>query len=64
MKTTEMRELTPDEIQSQIEQARKELIEARFKRSVNQLENTAVLGQLKNRVARLNTILRQKTVTK
>lgn len=60
MKITEMRELNQDELNAQIEAARKGLFEARFKHSMNQLENTAELRQLRHRIAQLQTVLTQK----
>ncbi|MGE0200002.1 MAG: 50S ribosomal protein L29 [Candidatus Melainabacteria bacterium] len=58
----DMRELTLDELQQQIEATRKELFEARFKKSLHQLENTATLSKLKRRVAQLRTVLQQKHI--
>lgn len=60
MKITEMRELTQDELNTQIEKARKALFEARFKHSMNQLESTAELRQLRHQIAQLQTVLTQK----
>lgn len=60
MKIADMRELNADELNAQIEAARKELFEARFKHSMHQLESTAILSQLKHRVAQLQTVLSQK----
>ncbi|WP_303672628.1 50S ribosomal protein L29 [Vampirovibrio chlorellavorus] len=60
MKITEMRELTQDELNTHIEKARKALFEARFKHSMNQLESTAELRQLRHQIAQLQTVLTQK----
>lgn len=60
MKITEMRELTPEELNAQIEEARKGLFDARFKHSMNQLENTAELRVLRHRIAQLQTVLTEK----
>lgn len=60
MKITEMRELNQDELNSQIEAARKGLFEARFKHSMNHLESTAELRLLRHRIAQLQTVLTQK----
>jgi large subunit ribosomal protein L29 len=60
MKITEMRELNQDELNAQIEAARKGLFEARFKHSMNQLESTAELRLLRHRIAQLQTVLTQK----
>ncbi len=60
MKVAEMRDMTIDELNQEIAKARKELFDNRLKHSMQQLENTAVLQQLKVRVARLKTVIRQK----
>lgn len=60
MKITEMRELKAEELNAQIESARKGLFEARFKHSMNQLENTAELRKLRHEIAQLQTVLYEK----
>lgn len=60
MKFADMKELTIDELNQEVAKARKELFENRLKHSMQQLENTAILQQLKTRVARLKTVIRQK----
>lgn len=61
MKVTEMRELSREDLHAQIETARKDMFEARFKHSLHQLDNTALLKQLKRRVSQLQTVLNEKT---
>ncbi len=61
MSTAELRELNIDELQLKVAEARKELFELRFKHSLHQLENTAQLPKLKREVARLRTILNEKS---
>ena len=60
MKISEMRDLTPEEIQKKIGEARQELMQSRFKNALHQLENTATLKQLKLQIAQLSTVLREK----
>jgi large subunit ribosomal protein L29 len=60
MTITEIRELTADEIHSQIQDAHKALFDARFKHSMHQLENTAELRQQRHRIAQLKTVLNEK----
>jgi large subunit ribosomal protein L29 len=60
MKTSEMRELTVDELVKEIEKARQELFDARFKKALYQLDNTAKLKLTKLRIARLQTVLQEK----
>jgi large subunit ribosomal protein L29 len=57
-----MREMTLEELNQQVEDARKDLFNARIKHSMQQLENTAQLRLLKHRVAQLKTVLREKQV--
>ena len=59
-KAKNLRELTVEEIQQRIQEARKELFEARLKHTLQQLENTTILRKLKREVAQLKTILREK----
>ena len=59
-KAKDLREMTVEEIQQRIQEARKELFEARLKHTIQQLENTTVLRKLKREVAQLKTILREK----
>jgi len=61
MKITEIRELTEDEISTQIQDAHKALFDARFKHSMHQLDNTAELRQLRHRIAQLKTVLAEKS---
>ena len=60
MKMNEVRELTVDELNQKINEARKGLFDARFKHSLHQLENTAELRQLKHRIAQMQTALKEK----
>lgn len=61
MKITEIRELTEDELNAQLQDAHKSLFDARFKHSMHQLENTAELRQLRHRIAQLKTVLSEKS---
>lgn len=61
MNITEIRELTVDEINDQIQDAHKTLFDARFKHSMHQLENTAELRQQRHRIAQLKTVLSEKS---
>jgi large subunit ribosomal protein L29 len=61
MKITEIRELTVDEINAQIQDSHKALFDARFKHSMHQLDNTAELRQLRHRIAQLKTVLNEKS---
>jgi large subunit ribosomal protein L29 len=61
MTATKLRELSTDELNSEIQEAHKALFEARFKHSMHQLENTAELRQLRHKIAQLKTVLQEKS---
>lgn len=60
MKSREIWEMTPEEIQGKLDDAYAELFNLRFQFSIGQMQNSARLGQMRREIARLNTILRAK----
>lgn len=60
MKSREIWELTPEEIQVKLDDAYAEMFNLRFQFSTGQMRNSARLGQMRKEIARLNTILRAK----
>jgi large subunit ribosomal protein L29 len=60
MKSREIWEMTPEEIQGKLDDAYAELFNLRFQFSTGQMRNSARLGQMRREVARLNTVLRAK----
>lgn len=60
MKSSELRDLSTDELQQKAIDARGELFGAKVKHSTGQLENTAQLKDLRRVVARVNTLLRER----
>ena len=60
MKTTDVRELTDEEIQSKISDAQEELFRLRFRSATQQIENPALIKSLRRDVARMRTILRER----
>lgn len=60
MKANEMRDLTIEEINVNIETLRKDLFEARFQKATHQLEDTAVFRRKRLQIAQLKTVLREK----
>jgi large subunit ribosomal protein L29 len=60
MKSQEIWEMTPEEIQSKLDDANAEMFNLRFLYSTGQMQNSARLGQMRREIARLNTILRAK----
>ncbi len=60
MKSRQIWEMTPEEIQNREEDAHAELFNLRFQFLTGQMQNSARLGQVRREIARLNTILRAK----
>jgi len=60
MKAREIWEMTPEEIQSSLDDAYSEMFNLKFQFSTGQMQNNARLGQMRKEIARLNTILRAK----
>ncbi len=60
MKTKEIRALGDEELKKRLEEARKELLELRFKAATKQLKNHRELPMLKKDIARLKTIVRER----
>jgi large subunit ribosomal protein L29 len=61
--TTDIRDLTDDEIRDQILQAKDELFRLRFRGATQELESTALLKSLRRDIARLKTILRERELS-
>lgn len=62
MKSREIWEMTPEEIQVKLDDAYAEMFNLRFQFSTGQMRNSARLGQMRRELARLNTILRAKEI--
>jgi large subunit ribosomal protein L29 len=60
MKSREVWELTPEEIEGHLDDAYQELFNLRFQFSTGQMRNNARLREMRKEIARLNTILRAK----
>ncbi len=60
MTAAEIRDMTAEEIQERIVQAREELFRLRFRSATQELENPALLRQLRRDVARMKTVLRER----
>ena len=56
MKVKEMRELSAEDLQTKIEDARREIVQFRFELATHKLQNTAGISNTKKRLARLLTI--------
>ena len=60
MTAAELRGLSEDELLAKARDLRGDLFNVRVKRSTGQLENTALAGQLRRDIARVETVLREK----
>jgi large subunit ribosomal protein L29 len=57
MKASDIRELTPLELNKQLNDSRRELLNCRIQQKTGQLENTARIRQVRREIARLLTEL-------
>ncbi len=58
MKPAEIRELSAEDLQAKLQEARAELFNLRFQMATSQLDNTARVGQVKKDIARIQTEIR------
>jgi large subunit ribosomal protein L29 len=61
MKPSEIRDLSVQEIEQRIAEDERELSQLRFRQAVAGLENPIILRDLRRDIARLKTILKEKT---
>ena len=62
MKSTEIRELTDDELAKKLEEGRAELFNLRFQMAMSQLDNTARVRLVKRDIARVQTEMRARQI--
>ncbi len=60
MKASELRELSPADLQKKIDELNQELFNFRFQLHTGHLENSARIPAVKKDIARVKTVLRQK----
>ena len=63
-KVTEVGDMTPDQLRDELVKLKKEQFNLRFQKATGQLENTHRVRQVRRTVARVLTLLKQKTATK
>jgi large subunit ribosomal protein L29 len=61
MKAADLRELTQEELAAKLKEVNEELFKLYFQHSSNQLENTGRLAGARKDLARLKTVLQEKT---
>jgi large subunit ribosomal protein L29 len=59
MKASELRDLTPAELETKLQSLKEELFNLRFQLAINQLDNPMRISAVKKDIARVNTIIRQ-----
>jgi len=62
VRIAEVRALGPEELKRQLEESRRELFNLNFRHATRQLVNSAEVGKVKKKIARLQTILREKEI--
>ncbi len=60
MKTSEIREMSKQDIETKIVELKNELLNLRFQMATGNLENTSQIKNIKKDVARMKTILNEK----
>ena len=60
MKATEIRELSPAELNQKLADLKQELFNLRFQHAINQLDNPLKLKDVKRDIARVKTVIREK----
>ncbi len=58
-KFEKLKQLTADEITTQLDKLYRELFEARFKKATHQLEDTAIFRRMRHEIAQLKTLQAQ-----
>jgi len=61
MKAADVRAKTPDELTTELVALKKEQFNLRFQRASGQLENTARVQQVRRDIARIKTVLTQRS---
>ncbi len=59
LKFTDLLAKSPEELKTELKTAKEELFQLRFQLAIKQLENTAKIGEVRNRIAQLSSALRQ-----
>ena len=63
MKPAEIRELSAEDLQTKLKEARAELFNLRFQMATSQLDNTARVKQVKKDIARIQTEMRARELS-
>lgn len=63
MKTSEIKELTAEELNTKLNDLKAELFNLRFQLAINQLDNPMRISVVKKDIARVKTIIRENELT-
>lgn len=61
MTANEIRELSVDQLDTQVKELKQELFNLKFQKTLGQLQNTTKIREVKRDIARIKTILVEKT---
>jgi len=61
MKAADLRDLTQEELLAKLKELGEELFNLQFQHRTQQLDNTARLGQARRDLARIKTVLKERT---
>ena len=61
MKTTDIRKLSVEELTKKLDELKKDLFMLRMQHATNQLDNPMQIAAVKKDIARVKTIIREKT---
>jgi large subunit ribosomal protein L29 len=64
MKASEVRDMTNDELKDKLLQLKKEQFNLRFQKASGQLEKTTRISEVRRDIARIKTVLGEKSQTK
>jgi large subunit ribosomal protein L29 len=62
MSPKELRELSDQELEQRLQTARRELVTLRLRKGVGQLSDTSVLQKTRREIARILTVLRERSL--
>ena len=61
MKAKEMKSMTVEELNAKLKELKTELFNLRFQHAINQLDNPHKINEVKQDIARVMTVLREKS---
>jgi large subunit ribosomal protein L29 len=61
-KTAELRNMDIEELETRLDETRRELFNLRFQLVTGQLDNTSRIGHVRRQVARMETLLREREI--